>query len=285
MVKAFLMRAGTSLLRVLPRRLVRLAVLATGDACWLLLGNRRRILDSNLLHTAPDADPRTRRRLTRATFRNLVQCTTDLLGVPLMSRGEVLALVDGRGGEHLDGALAQGRGAILVTGHVGNWDLAGVCLAAAGYPAHAVIEPAEPALAAAYERLRGATGLKVLPLGSGMLSAYRALRRGGLLLLVGDRAIGDPGREVAYGHGRRMASRGPAELACRSGAPVLVGYLVLNPDRSGPRYLGCIEPLVTDPGDDPIALTRTINARLSGIVLKFPDQWFVFQPDWVSDRS
>jgi KDO2-lipid IV(A) lauroyltransferase len=260
MSKAFLMRAGTSLLRVLPRGLARLVARGVADACWVLLGDRRRTIELNLRHMAPAADRRRRRQLMRATFRNLAQCTVDLLAVPLMGRADLLAQVDVRGREHLDRALARGRGAILVTGHVGNWDLAGVCLAAAGYPAHAVIERAEPGLAATYERYRGATGLKLLPLGAG-LAVFRALRRQGLLLLVGDRAIGDSGCDVAFGRGRRRSSCGPAELACRSGAPVLVGYLVLNPDPGGARYLGCIETVADEPDDDPIALTHAINAR------------------------
>ena len=276
------MRAGTSLLRVLPRRLARRIAIGIGDACWVVLGARRRTLDLNLRKTAPRADGRRRRQLTRTTFRNLAICTVDLLGVPLANGAELLAEVDIRGRDALDQALAAGRGAVLVTGHIGNWDLAGVCLAAGGYPVHAVIEPAEPGLAATYERYRGATGLKTLPLGSA-LSVFRVLRRGELLLVVGDRAIGETGCEVAFGSGRRRAARGPAELACRSGAPVLIGYLVLNPDPAGPRYLGRLELLVNDPGDDPLALTHAINERLSAVVGEFPDQWFVFQPEWVPE--
>jgi KDO2-lipid IV(A) lauroyltransferase len=174
---------------------------------------------------------------------------------------------------------------ILVTGHVGNWDLAGICIAAAGYPAHAVVEPAEPVLARTYDRYRAATGVRTLPLGTGLLSAYRVLTQREVLLLVGDRAIGDTGCEVRFGLGRRRSTQGPAELACRSKAPVLIGYVVLNPDPAGPRYLGRIQPLVSEPAGDPAELTRLINDRLATIVGEYPDQWFVFQPDWIPEDS
>jgi KDO2-lipid IV(A) lauroyltransferase len=281
MSKAFLIRAGTALLRFVPYGLARTAALAAADVCWALLPERRRILEENLRVTAPGRSNGERQRLVRKTFRNLALCSLDFLKLPLLSKEKVIDLVEIHGLENLDQALAGGKGAILVTGHLGNWDFAGAYLAALGYPIHAVAEDVEPEVYEVYEHYRGATGMKVLSLGRGALPALRVLKRKELLVLVGDRAIGTPGLPVAFCDGRRNLPEGPAAFALKSGAPLVIGYLVLNPKGSEKRYKGVVTPPLDSQGRAAAEFTQAIADALSRAIRKDPDQWFVFQPQWL----
>ena len=283
--RAKLIDAGTVAARFLPSALARLSARAAADVCWLALGDRRRTIERNLEHIAPALSTAQRRRLSRATFRNLARCTLDVLRLPSMATPELLSLVDSDGREHLDAALERGKGAILVTAHLGNFELGGAWLAALGYPVFAVAEDLEPEVYEAVGRYRRATGMKLLSRDRGAVAAFRSLKRNQLLVLIGDRAIGRGGVPVHFCNGRRPLPVGPATLAARTGAPLIIGYFVLNPAGS-PRYVSRFEPVpVSEEGGDEsdriAALTRTVAAHLSRLVQRHPDQWFVFQPEWL----
>ena len=149
-----------------------------GDVCWWCLPTRRRVIMENLRHTAPGRSAAEHRRLGRLTLRNLARCTIDFLRVPLMNRAQILDLVDLRGAEHLDRALQRGNGVIMLTAHVGNWELAGAYWGASGYHGCAVAE--DEAIDAdtyrLYERYRSATGMQVIPLSRAAIAGRDALR-------------------------------------------------------------------------------------------------------------
>jgi lauroyl/myristoyl acyltransferase len=281
MSKAFWIRAGTALLRFLPYGWARAIALAAGDVCWTLLPERRRILEENLRVTAPGRSLGERQRLVRKTFRNLALCSLDFLKLPLLSKEKVIDLVEIHGLENLDQALAGGKGAILVTGHLGNWDFAGAYLAALSYPIHTMAEAVDPEVYRVYERYRGATGMKVFSLDQGALPAYRVLKKKELLVLVGDRSIGGQGVEVDFGSGRRVLPEGPAAFALKARAPLVIGYLVLNPKGSEKRYKGVVTPPLNPQGKTTVEFTQAIADALSQAIRKDPDQWFVFQPHWI----
>jgi lauroyl/myristoyl acyltransferase len=153
-MKAFAIRAATFLLRfraVVPARAIAWGL---GDLCWIVCATRRRVIRQNLAHLVPEAGRTEHRRLARATFRNFALCTLDFLKLPLLQKDDLEDLVEVRGREHLERALAARRGVILVTAHLGNLDLAAACLGALGLGAFSVMEDLEPkSLAAVYKRL------------------------------------------------------------------------------------------------------------------------------------
>lgn len=270
------------LLRWLPARAAGVLAVAIADFCWVVQRQRRRTLDENFEYLAAAASRAERRSLAKETFRNLARCSVDFLRVPAMRREDLFSLIEWRGREHLEHALSRGKGVLLLSGHVGNWELAGCSLAAYGYPLHVVAEgdSRRPGAFSAYERFRTATGMEVTPLGRSGRVARSVLEGGKILALVCDRVIAGRGHTVAFGGGRRALPLGPAKLARRFDATVLIMYVVLNP--AGPqRYLGVIEPFTfAVQALDDRTLTQSIGERLSRIAERYPDQWFVFQPGW-----
>lgn len=279
----YLIRCGTFVCGLVPRSLARRIALVLADACGLLLPARRRTVTLNLCRTARDRNPAERRRLCRSTFRNFGLCLVDFLGMLRMNREQLLDLIQLRGLENLEQALGEGKGVIIITPHLGNWELAGVFLGTLGFPAHAVAEYIGPEINALYDRYRGMTGLRIVPLGAAGRSALEVLRRGEVLVLVGDRAIGSHGLPVEFAGGRRDLPKGPARLALASGATLLVGYLALSADPGGRSYIGVVEEKIPTAGlgsDAVSELTSRIAQRLGSVVSRYPDQWFVFQPGW-----
>jgi len=286
MLTVTLVRAGIAVRRFLPDRLAHALAVAIGDGCWLLLGRRRRTLESNLERTVPGSSPAERARLARATFRNLARCVADFLAAPSVTRDQLLGLIDRSGLEHLDAALARGHGAIVITGHLGNFELAGLGLATLGYRCHTVMESIAPELDRLFARYRSATGSTVAPLEQGADASRRALEEKDVLVLVADRAVKSRSIPVRFAGGRRALPSGPAARAIAAGAPIVIGYVVLNPSTGGRRYLGVVRPEIPTDGltaADIPRLVQEIADQLSEVVMRYPDQWFVFQPDWTPD--
>ncbi len=216
----------------------------------------------------------------------------DLLRLPSATRAELLALVSFAGVEHLDAVLEAGRGAIIVTAHLGPYELGGACLAIRGYDTTAVVERLAPEVMQALASFREATGMQLIPLERAATGSLRALRRNGTVLLVADRVVGDTttGVELPFAHGTRRVPTGPAYLSIASGAPVIVAHIVQTRKHNGARYAVQLDsPIVADASlernESEMDLTRRITARLAAIVASHPDQWFVFQPEWLRNRG
>ncbi len=145
----------------------------------------------------------------------------------------------------------------------------------------------DPEVNAALALYRQATGMKLISRNASLRVSLRLLRDQQILLLVADRVVGEGGEgvEVPFGNGVRKVPTGPAALALATGAPIIVGYITRNPQRST-RYLVRLEPPIVPNGTgdahhDREALTRLVAERLARAVQAHADEWFVFQPEWI----
>jgi KDO2-lipid IV(A) lauroyltransferase len=287
--KVPLIRLGSRVRMLLPRRIAIAFAHVFGDVCWLLLGAQRRTIASNLARTAADRGPAERRRLCRATFRNFAVCVSDFLAFPTATRSDLQSLVSFSGLEPAKAALRRGRGVIVVSAHLGNPELGAVVFSGLGYRMHSVAERTPPGLFDLVNRYRTVAGLRVLPMAGAARALRNALAEGDIVGLVSDRVIGDyPGCEVDFAGGRRRLPSGPADLALVTGAPLFAVSVVLSSEDTGRRYhlTGSDEISTADLGDNPrVALTARIGARLGEFVRQHPDQWFVFQPGWTDEPA
>ncbi len=285
---SWLVRLAIRVLGVVPAAPVRL--LARG--CGVLAGSwpsvRRDAVMENLRWLAPHLSDAERRRATRRTFANMLDAAVDLWRLPSLRPDGFTSLVAIEGREHLDAALAVGRGVIAVTAHLGPYELGGAWLAHVGYPCHAMMEVLDPETNAALALYRQATGMQLVPRSAGMRPLLRLLRDRQIVILVADRVVGDgtEGLVVRFGAGTRAIPTGPAALALATGAPIVVG-VISHAARGRARYLVQLQEAIVpaDSGDakaDRDTITRAIGSALSTAVQSTPDQWFVFQPDWIT---
>ncbi|OGT93398.1 MAG: hypothetical protein A2083_03235 [Gemmatimonadetes bacterium GWC2_71_9] len=269
------LRAVSSAVRVMPRG----AALAAGGALGRAassLGLRRAVVDGNLARAFPELDAGARAHLARDVYTHFGRATADSLRVsargpatllPLVDGGDVLRLIDER--------LPRGRGVVLLTGHVGNWELAGAYLAAHGYPLAAVVKPpANPYVAAHAERARVRLGIETILMHEAMARVPEVLRAGKLVALVADQgAIRSDVWAPFFGVPTQVPV-GPGLFAARSGAPVLFGALLAV---AGGRYRLLGEVLDDQPGDDAKLLTQRIAerflVRLEAVVRGAPAQY------------
>ncbi len=128
----------TALIASLPPWLrYALADMATGMH-WAAFPGRRHAVMANLAVILPRASRRDRARVARDMMRSYNRMMYEFFRLPHLSREELLASVEVVGKEHLDRGLERGRGVILASTHLGNWELAAVMVAQWGYALHAV---------------------------------------------------------------------------------------------------------------------------------------------------
>lgn len=262
----------------------RLASLA-GTLAYLLFPIPRRQLARNLaLVTGLPSGSLEVRRASRRVFVNDARNWVDTLRIGRVSLDEIerkLDIEDG-GWERLISAYDEGHGVILVTLHLGNYDLVGQLITLRGYALTVPVEHMRPpALYDFLTRERRSQGINAVAVEHAPRALLRALRAREMVAIAGDKSTA--GRRIAVEMFGRVAylPRGPASLARRTGANVVVACGV----RDGDRYRGIISPPVPmqrsgNADEDDAENTQRLARVFEAIVRRYPDQWMMFDNLW-----
>ena len=254
---------------LLPERARYPLAAALGRGVSRLFPLKRRAVEKNVAHI--NAYCGTNFRPDRV-FENFGMTLADFLG------GQSVDIrVEGR--ERAEAARARGKGAIVLTTHLGNWELGGRVLAGWGWPVTAVFQPYRSKAMQNFIQGKRAPGLAYLAVGRGAAHGIaKALRRQGAVAMLADRPFGEDGGWVTV-CGRRMRfPRGPFLFASRSGVPVLPGFTIM--ERPG-HYRAVVEEPLWAEGPDPVQNLMDKMAQVLGkYVASHGDQWYCFEPLW-----
>src|SRR5215471_18370567 len=180
----------------------------------------------------------------------------------------------------------NGRGFLLVTGHVGNWEMGAVTLKAHGLTAAVVGQPELDANVQEMRlNLRTRLGVESIDIGSSMATAFKvraAVDGGRAVALLVDRAYPEDQVIVPYFDRPTPFLRSPALLARFCSCPILPGFFLRAPDGSYFNIWG--EPICADSSLSPDQDARRIMTRvaedLAGVIRAHPTQWFNFYRFW-----
>ena len=285
----YLLRIATILVWFVPPRLAYWLCSVIGGVVFALNHSVREAVMDNLRHVLPASTYRQRRKVARKIVRNVVKNYYDLIRLPRMKLRDLERTITIQGMEYLDDALAQGRGLIVTSGHIGNFSIVAQLAAARGYKVSIIAEDIEPPKLYDYvNTLRSRFGLRMIKLGSTqVLTIYRLLKKNEVLLLAGDRDVTDDGIPTIFFDALADMPPGPVALALRTNTPLIYGYTNRKPDNTSIVQL---EP--------PLELVRTgdrdldlkINMRkmaqlLEEQILNNPSQWVVLQKVWDKDYT
>lgn len=185
----------------------------------------------------------------------------------------------------VEGRLA-GKGVLLLTAHLGNWEIGGLMLAQVRQPIHVVLVPdIFPGVERERRRLHARSGVTEIRVDKSIaptLAVLRALARNGIVAMQGDRDFDNTGIALPFFGREAFFPRGPLRVAMASGAAVLPAFIVRAPDG---RYRAVVEePLrIETSGDRDAALRENLRryiAILERYVSEYPDQWYCFYPFW-----
>jgi KDO2-lipid IV(A) lauroyltransferase len=261
---------------------------AIGRLGYAPLGVRKDVVERQIAAAFPDWSAERVRATAVGAYENLGRTTIEAAILHRYDRSEILAMVDEtRGWDVVERAVAKGRGVVFVTGHIGNWELAGSYVAARGVKLEAVVRQMENPLFDAYlSRARRRIGMEVVRDADAVRRVPRVLRAGGAAVMLFDQgAVGLASTWVPFFGRWAKTPRGPAVFAKRFGAPVIFGALLRNPN--GRFTLEFEEVPVPDSGDieaDVDAIVREYSATLERFVRRAPEQYFWHHRRWKHQR-
>jgi len=261
-----------------------------GRIMYVLDAKHRRIAVKNIQRAEgmPKSD-REVHRLVRRVYEHFAVGAIETLLMPrMMTRGDLDKIARFEGLQLIDDALAKGRGAIVVLGHLGNWELLGLAISLRGYDLSSIARPIEnPFLDRYVNRLRRSTGQRIIPKHKAVRSMGESLKSNKILAILGDQNARKNGIFVPF-FGRPAATvKSPALMALKYGAPIFVANLY----RSGRHEHWCVMtgPVPIPQGlDRPKAvekITSDVTARLEGFIREHPEQWMWLHARWKTKPS
>jgi KDO2-lipid IV(A) lauroyltransferase len=263
MVALISYRIADALVRVLPERAADRLAVHIARAAFALGLPARRALERNLRHVLAGATRATIRDCARAAFEHFALTLADFMRLARLGPESLGRSIEVRGAEHLEAARASGRGVILLSAHVGNWEWGAAFLGASGARVHVVARPHScPGVERFFALRRARWGLEPLATRPLWVRAARALRRHEWVAVMGDRPA--PG-------GRGSAVEWAEALARRTGALLLPAVMVRL---SSGRYAACFEAPMP-PGRRRFGRGRdAVRQHL----VRHPGQWCAFEP-------
>lgn len=195
--------------------------------------------------------------------------------------GEITDLFECKGKEALDRALAGGKGAILVTGHIGSWELAALYLQTLGYDLHVVAGvQLNKLLTGAVKEAKEKRGIHVVNPDNSYRKLLKALASNGIIALLVDGNIYTGGEDLVFFGATTRVPDGPLKLAKTSGAPIVGGYCRRL---GGDRCAIVMEPIMSAGEVETIPEREALNRvyrSVERIIGRNADQWCLFRRFW-----
>lgn len=277
--------AGWSATKWMPEKAATSFFRNAADLLWWQDAGGVGQLKVNLARVKPDLDHRELEKLTRAGMRSYMRYWCEAFRLPAMKVDDINERFELHGIEILDQALAQGRGALMIPGHMANWDLAGAwaCQRYGGLTTVAErLKPEE--LFDKFLAYRQTLGMEVLPLGDADVTRtlIRRLKEGRLVALLGDRDLTSSGIPVDFFGARASFPAGPALLALLTGAPL--HPVTMHYD--GKKAVGVVHPEVTalpnaSRSDNIAHMTQQIATAFEAGIAEHPEDWHMLQKVWL----
>jgi KDO2-lipid IV(A) lauroyltransferase len=271
------------IVRALPRRRAIALGRAIGAAWGRLDPRHLGIAAGNLGRSFPGWTPERARAVALDVYRHVGGVLHDILWMTPRPREAILDLVEIEGIEHVDAALAAGRGVLVVTAHIGNWELHGVAhgfrFGAIGVVARALDNPALDERLCAFRRRPGNTVIYKKRALSQVITLLRANK--GIAILI-DQNIHDGGVYVDF-FGRPAATTTvAAALALKTGCALVPAHSELQSDG---RYRLVYEPALAiertaDREADLVRVTQQLTTVIEGWVRAQPGQWLWLHKRW-----
>ena len=286
MIVEFLYRIGRFMSLRCPLRLSYRIAVILADLHYMFYCKERRAVMENLrviFNRPPNSSDKDLKRITRDVFRNFARYLVDFLRFSRIDLDYIKKFVVLKGLDNLETSLKRGKGVILLSAHLGNWELGGYVLGKLGYPMNAVV------LSHKNEKVnrffidqRGIGNFKSIEIGASLRGCYKTLKSNELLALLGDRNFSNTGVMMDFFNKPALMPKGPSALSARTGAAIVPTYFIRENDDSFTMIFE--EPIYpaadVDEKADGHGLMRRYLTSIENMIRRYPGQWYVFREFW-----
>jgi KDO2-lipid IV(A) lauroyltransferase len=229
----------------------------------------------------PDASDEYRQYMLRWTFRSFGKYFFEFLNNRRFNAAFFNRCVSFAGVHYLREAIAAGNGAVLISAHLGNWELGAAAMSYQGFPVLGIIQKhPNPRINRFYMRKREHRNYRVVNVGEAARPLLRHLKENGLVAMLADRPYGEEGIPVEFFGHQVPFPAGPARLALTAGAPLIAGFGLRRWDDSFRIFiLPPIEPPEGVSKEEKVRhMTQAFARMLEKQVRECPSQWPTFYP-------
>jgi KDO2-lipid IV(A) lauroyltransferase len=222
-------------------------------------------------------------RLVRRSFQNIGKNLMEFMQLPRMSPETLHQLVTLEGREHIDKALAQGRGAIILTAHFGNWELLGASLLAHGYTIRGITRQLRSKrLEAIVSSYREKVGWQGIDRDRAVREVLRCLNRNELIAILADVDTHTRGIFVDFFGKPAYTPYSPVAFALKTGAAILPTFIVRQPDNSHRAIIEAPLPLQQsgEKEEDLLVNTQQFTKVIESYIRRYPEQWIWMHERW-----
>ncbi len=274
-----------ALFRWLPIWAARILTAGVGFLASRVIQLRRQVALDNLHRAFPDLDEPHGERIYRSLWRHFASVGSELARLPRMTNAAFEKAVDGDEMEVLRRALRKGKGAIFVSGHLGNWEWLGGMCSRVGIPfTYVVATQSNKHVERWLDEMRASAGAEILSRKDSVKGTLTALRNNRVVAMLCDQDAGDSGVFVPFFDTLASTPRGPAVFHLKTGAALVFGDCCRQPDG---RYKLHFEELpphepTSDREADETTVMAAITRRLEEEVRRYPDQYLWLHRRWKS---
>ena len=254
-----------------------------GDLGYLLTPGRRKTALTNIARAFPDLAPAARRRICRRSYQHLGLMVTELAALLARPLEDTLRKIRIDGLDHLRTTVDQHGGALLLTAHLGNWELLPVACQLTGYRLSVVLRPLDaPWLDRLATRMRERSAVDLIDKRAALRPVLRALASGAMVgILLDQNAARREGVFVPFFGRPASTSKSLAVLALRTDTPIVPAFI--RREDSG-RHRVVVGPALPRPASGDVeaavvALTARCTEAIEAAIRATPEQWL-----WMHDR-
>lgn len=262
--------------RIVPLWFWRAAAVPLAALAWTC-GLRRHVTLVNLRLAWPELSERQRRQLGRRAYRRIATVLLELPALRWMSRPKLERTISVENAELLH--AAKERGAVLLSAHLGNWELMAIAGGAfADLPVTVIVKPQRDG--GVLDAMRSAHGNRTVSIDGAAREATTLLRSGGVVALLADQSTNSPDPLLPFLGVPTYTFATPARLALRYRVPVIIGYAVWE----NGAYHAQLEQIPTDDLQNTpegiIELTQRYLDHMERTIRRYPEQWLWTHRKW-----
>jgi len=238
---------------------------------------------ANLKVLFPEYDDKKLGGMAREIYINFGKYLVDFFRFSLVGKDYIDKYIRFEGFDFLKDALGKDKGVILLSAHIGNWELGGVVLPVMDIPfASVALDHKDKNINSFFMRQREITGGEVIGTSSSLKKCITALKDSKTLALVGDRDYFDNGITVDFFGKETSLPKGPAVFSRRMHSPIVPTFMIRNDDDTFTfKFLKPIEPIITNNEHEDLKnMTIKIARVMEGVIRENSTQWHVFRRFW-----
>jgi KDO2-lipid IV(A) lauroyltransferase len=274
----------------LPLKAAYKVAIFFSDLRYIFAASDRKAVRDNLKAIFPDKAALELNRIRRQMFRNFAKYLVDFFRLSKLDDEDIRKNINIENIGYFDEALAKGKGVIVLSAHLGNWELGAVVVTFFRYPLWVVALPHQHRkVDSFFNRQRQSKGVQVIPFGRAARQCLNLLKENKMVALVGDRDFSEKGITVDFFGRKSYFPLGPAAFFMKTGSAIVPAFMVRNPDDT--FTLKIEKPLQFAAGQEQksaqekeqrlLEIVNSYKSIIEGYIRKYPEQWYMFRRFWI----